>query len=258
MEFSVVMIVTLAILLALGYIGLMIYLIFFYSKGKAGEKAVARRLKRLPEEEYKVINDLMLPTSYGTTQIDHVVVSRYGIFVIETKNYKGYVYGGENAEYWTQNIWGNKYSMPNPIRQNNTHIKALRYHLNKLNIDCPIHSIVTFAGRCSVSVNVTENCNVVYYNQVLPVIKRYQVSFITQDNIERTIRYLSEINIIDKTARKNHNYRVRMHQFERQQKIEYGICPRCGGMLVRRKGKYGHFLGCSNYPKCNFIQNKEY
>ena len=252
------MIVTLAILLALGYIGLMIYLIFFYSKGKAGEKAVARRLKRLPEEAYKVINDLMLPTSYGTTQIDHVVVSRYGIFVIETKNYKGYVYGGENAEYWTQNIWGNKYSMPNPIRQNNTHIKALRYHLNKLNIDCPIHSIVTFAERCSVSVNVTENCNVVYYNQVLPVIKRYQVSFITQDNIERIIRYLSEINIIDKTARKNHNYHVRRLQEERQQKIEYGICPRCGGMLVRRKGKYEPFLGCSNYPKCNFIQNKEY
>jgi uncharacterized membrane protein YciS (DUF1049 family) len=60
MEFSLVMIVTLAILLALGYISCMIYLVFFYSKGKAGEKAVARRLKRLAEEEYKVINDLML------------------------------------------------------------------------------------------------------------------------------------------------------------------------------------------------------
>ena len=252
------LLIILTFLVIVGYISLIIYLIFFYGIGKAGEKAVARRLKRLPEEEYKVINDLMLPTSYGTTQLDHVVVSRYGIFVIETKNYKGHVYGGENAEYWTQNIRGNKYSTPNPIRQNNTHIKALEYHLKKLNIDCPIHSIVAFSNRCRISVSVRGNCNVVYYNQVLPVIKRYQVSFITQDNIERTIRYLSEINIIDKTARKNHNYHVRMHQFERQQKIEYGICPRCGGMLVRRKGKYGPFLGCSNYPKCNFIQNIEY
>ena len=125
MEYSVFMIVTLAILLALGYISYMIYLIFFYSKGKAGEKAVARRLKQLPEEEYKVINDLMLPTTYGTTQIDHVVISRFGVFVIETKNYRGFIYGGENAEKWTQNIWGNKYSMLNPIRQNNTHVKAL-------------------------------------------------------------------------------------------------------------------------------------
>ena len=255
MEFSVVMIVTLAILLALGYIGLMIYLIFFYSKGKAGEKAVARRLKRLPEEAYKFINDLMLPTSYGTTQLDHVVVSRYGIFVIETKNYKGYVYGGENAEYWTQNIRGNKYSTPNPIRQNNTHIKALRYHLNKLNIDCPIHSIVTFAGSCSVSVNVTGECKILYYNEVVPMILRYQVPSVTQDDIERIVKYLGEVNIVDKTERKKHNSQVLRLQEERQQKIEDGICPRCGGQLVYRNGKYGPFLGCSNYPKCNFIQN---
>ena len=197
----------------------------------------------------------MLPTTYGTTQIDHVVISRFGVFVIETKNYRGFIYGGENAEKWTQNIWGNKYSMPNPIRQNNIHIKALRYHLNKLNIDCPIHSIVTFAGRCSVSVNVTESCNVVYYNQVLPVIKRYQDSYITHDDIERIIKYLEEVNITDKTARNNHNQQVLQQQYVRQQKIENGICPRCGGQLAYRNGKYGPFIGCSNYPKCNFIEN---
>ena len=245
-------------LVIVGYISLMIYLKFFYDKGKAGEKAVARRLKRLPEEEYKVINDLMLPTSYGTTQLDHVVVSRYGIFVIETKNYKGYVYGGENAEYWTQNIWGNKYSIPNPIRQNNTHIKALEYHLKKLNIDCPIHSIVTFAGRCSVSVNVTSDCEIIYYNELLPLIRRYKDPLFSQDDVERIVIYLEELNIADKAARKNHNAQVSAHQYERKQKIREGICPRCGGTLVYRKGKYGPFWGCSNYPKCNFIQNKEY
>ena len=233
----------------------MIYLVFFYSKGKAGEKAVARRLKRLPEEEYKVINDLMLPTSYGTTQIDHVVISRYGIFVIETKNYQGYVYGGEDAEKWTQNIWGNKYSMPNPIRQNNTHVKALEYHLKKLNIDCPIHSIVTFSKRCRISIYVTGECKILYYNEVVPMILRYQVPSVTQDDIERIVKYLGEVNIEDKTERKKHNSQVWRLQEERQQKIEDGICPRCGGILVRRNGEYGPFLGCSNYPKCNFIQN---
>lgn len=255
MTFGEFIIVTLAILLALGYISCVIYLIFFYSKGKAGEKAVARRLKRLPEEAYKVINDLMLPTSYGTTQIDHVVVSRFGIFVIETKNYQGYVYGGEDAEKWTQNIWGNKYSMLNPIRQNNTHIKALEYHLKKLNIDCPIHSIVAFSKRCRISVNVTGECKILYYNEVVPMILRYQVPSVTQDDIERIVKYLGEVNIVDKTERKKHNSQVLRLQEERQQKIEDGICPRCGGQLVYRNGKYGPFLGCSNYPKCNFIQN---
>lgn len=32
------------------------------------------------------------------------------------------------------------------------------------------------------------------------------------------------------------------------------ICPKCGGKLVKRKGKYGEFIGCSNYPKCHFIK----
>lgn len=255
MEFSVFMIVTLAILLALGYISYMIYLIFFYSKGKAGEKAVARRLKQLPEEEYKVINDLMLPTTYGTTQIDHVVISRFGVFVIETKNYRGFIYGGENAEKWTQNIWGNKYSMLNPIRQNDTHVKALEYHLKQLNIDCHIHSIVAFAKRCKIHINVTGDCKVVYYNEVLTVIKRHKDLYITHDNIEQIVKYLEEVNITDKTARKNHNQQIHQLQYVRQQKIENGICPRCGGEIVYKNGKYGPFLGCSNYPKCNFIQN---
>ena len=255
MEFSIVITVTLGILLALGYISGMIYLSFFYTKGKVGEKAVARRLKRLPEEEYKVINDLMLPTSYGTTQLDHVVISRFGIFVIETKKYTGFIYGGENAERWTQNIWGKKYSMLNPIRQNNTHVKALGYHLKKLNIDCHIHSIVAFAKRCNVTVNVTGNCKIVNYNEVLPLIKRYQDSLITYDNIERIVKYLEEVNITDKTARKKHNKQIHQQQHVRQQKIENGICPRCGGKIVYHNGKYGPFLGCSNYPKCNFIQN---
>ena len=242
-------------LVIVGYISLMIYLKFFYDKGKAGEKAVMRRLKWLPEIDYRVINNLMLPTTYGTTQLDHVVISRYGIFVIETKNYQGYVYGGEDTEKWTQNIWGNKYSTPNPIRQNNTHVKALEYHLKKLNIDCPIHSIVAFSKRCRISVNVTGECKILYYNEVVPMILRYQVPSVTQDDIERIVKYLGEVNIVDKTERKKHNSQVLRLQEERQQKIEDGICPRCGGQLVYRNGKYGPFLGCSNYPKCNFIQN---
>ena len=32
-------------------------------------------------------------------------------------------------------------------------------------------------------------------------------------------------------------------------------CPRCGGMLVERNGKYGKFLGCEHYPKCLYTRN---
>ena len=92
------------------------------SKGAIGEKRVAHILKKLPEDRYKVINNLLIQNNGYTTQIDHIVVSVYGIFVIETKTYKGWIYGGENSDYWTQNIYGNKYQLRNPIHQNYGHI----------------------------------------------------------------------------------------------------------------------------------------
>ena len=72
------------------------------SKGAIGEKRVAHILKKLPEDRYKVINNLLIRNNGYTTQIDYIVVSVYGIFVIETKTYQGWIYGGENSDYWTQ------------------------------------------------------------------------------------------------------------------------------------------------------------
>lgn len=84
-------------------------------KGHIGEKAVVNRLSSLPENKYTVINNVMLRTDYGTTQIDHIVVSVYGIFVIETKNYSGWITGGEFSEEWTKNMYGKKYTFRNPL-----------------------------------------------------------------------------------------------------------------------------------------------
>ena len=75
--------------------------------GKVGERKVSRKLNWL-SKEYITLNDIMIPTEYGTTQIDHVVVSPYGIFVIETKNYKGWILGDERADEWTQSLLGKK------------------------------------------------------------------------------------------------------------------------------------------------------
>ena len=101
-----------------GIVGIVVFLLLFfyaafYNKGAAGERSVARRLATLPKEQYVILNDLLLPTSYGTTQIDHVVVSIYGIFVIETKNYKGIIYGGQDAETWTHIA---DYNVPDIVR----------------------------------------------------------------------------------------------------------------------------------------------
>ena len=77
-------------------------------KGVVGEKKVSAILYFLDRSKYKVINNIVLKTGEKTTQIDHIVISDYGIFVIETKNYKGWVFGDENSKYWTQIIYKRK------------------------------------------------------------------------------------------------------------------------------------------------------
>lgn len=100
-------------------------------KGFFGEKSVALLLSRLDSEKYKVINNIMLQVGDRTTQIDHVVVSNYGIFVIETKNYKGWIFGNEFSDYWTQVIYKRKEKLYNPVRQNYGHIQALKQILSE-------------------------------------------------------------------------------------------------------------------------------
>jgi hypothetical protein len=142
------------------------------SKGRIGEHRVAHILSKLPKDRYQVINNLLLRTSSdSTTQIDHVVISQYGIFVIETKFYKGWIYGGENSEYWTQNIYGHKYSLRNPIHQNQGHIRALK-HLLKDFGDIPFISIVAFSRQCRLGVNASTP--VIYWNQIPRIINQFR------------------------------------------------------------------------------------
>jgi len=146
------------------------------SKGAIGEKRVAHILKKLPEDRYKVINNLLIQNNGYTTQIDHIVVSVYGIFVIETKTYQGWIYGGENSDYWTQNIYGNKYQLRNPIHQNYGHIKAVKNILHEYP-GLPYISIVAFSRQASLG--VSSNTPVIYWNQILPVIGQFENRVLT-------------------------------------------------------------------------------
>lgn len=98
-------------------------------KGYLGEKSVATILSFLPSDKYKIVNDILIKSNGRTIQIDHLVISIYGIFVIETKNYKGWITGSDNSEYWVKNMFGNKYKFYNPIKQNKAHILALNKQL---------------------------------------------------------------------------------------------------------------------------------
>ena len=115
-------------------------------KGKFGELAVNVHVKLyLKEPKYILLNDLTLPDGQGsTTQIDHILLSPNGIFVIETKNYKGWIFGGERQKMWTQKIYKKSYQFQNPIHQNYKHMKVLESVLSDIVSPEFMHSIIVF------------------------------------------------------------------------------------------------------------------
>lgn len=94
-------------------------------RGFMGEFWVKTELNKLPKDKYIVLNDIMINSTKGSHQIDHIVISKYGIFVIEMKNYFGLITGDEYKDKWVQHLGKNKYYFNNPIHQNYGHIKAL-------------------------------------------------------------------------------------------------------------------------------------
>lgn len=119
-------------------------------KGFLGEARVRRQLHSFRGKDYSKAHDILIPGGHDTTQIDHVFVSRHGIFVIEAKNYTGDIYGTEKGEQWTQTFAGGrgyKKTFFNPLLQNKTHVKAIRALLRKYP-NIPYYSIVAFGDNC--------------------------------------------------------------------------------------------------------------
>lgn len=111
-----------------------------------GEAAVRRELAvRFASSSYHLLNNVTLPTEDGTTQIDHILVSRFGIFVLETKHYTGWLYANPGAPQWTQVIYKKHYKFQNPIHQNRKHVSTVARLLDFLAHD-QIHSVVVFTG----------------------------------------------------------------------------------------------------------------
>ena len=237
------------------------------SKGKAGEKHVQTILAQLPEE-YTILNDVVLQTLNGTTQIDHVVVSKYGVFAIETKNYRGEIYGDDDRQEWTQIIttdvrymkkWYKTYTYVkkshfyNPVKQSLSHTRALCRILK----DWPtlkVVPIVVFTGSAIID-DVSSMHHVIYDSQLFGIIQSYNNPCISDVELGNVINILSQKNIREQVDESTHVSNVYAAKQNYNDKIAAGICPRCGGTLVQRNGKYGLFYGCSNYPRCRFTAN---
>src|SRR5690554_18671 len=115
-------------------------------KGVMGELFVKFLAKLfLPKTEYHAVNNITLPTKDGTTQIDHVYFSPFGVFVIETKHMKGWIYGSESQRQWVQKFPKSKYMFQNPVHQNAKHVRVIAKLLG-VRLD-DVHNIVAFTGE---------------------------------------------------------------------------------------------------------------
>lgn len=239
------------------FIGSILLITVFRSqfKGDIGELVVARFIKGLDKEKYYKLHDIKLknPSSNTkTTQIDHIVISTYGIFCIETKAYKGKIYGKEFSNKWVQYLKGQKNYFMNPLFQNYAHIKAIESLIESQYPNMVFHSIIAFSPEADIRDIEVKNAKVCKMSEISEVIKSLSISEIISEE---------DIKIIAKILQSNKSYQsdfshtrdINKLRKENEKKISENICPKCGGTLVEREGKYGKFRGCSNYPKCRFV-----
>lgn len=221
---------------------LIVYLKHPSTRGKYGENKVRRVIGETVENEQYVINDLILVNEEKSSQIDHIVINPHGIFVLETKNYSGEIYGSESQREWTQVLaYGKvKNKLYNPLKQNATHV----YNVKKIVGNLPIYSLVVFVQNNTHNIDAK---NVIPLSALKTALQSGEI-ILTVEQMQTAYNLL--LSNQSDISTKEHVQNIR----KQQQNLEFGICPRCGGNLVLRNGKYGEFWGCSNYPKCKFIK----
>lgn len=235
-------------------------------KGTYGESKLEKSLDFLDFLGYNgyCLRNVYVPRKDGSTsEIDVVYITTKGLFVIESKNYSGFIFGNERDRYWTSTLYAGKNWLGfkkvlknrfyNPIWQNNSHISALRNYCG--NIES--FSIIAFGNKCEFK-DVSwesDNVTVCYYSELKKSIKKIwnnSPDLYDEQTIEDIYKKLSTLDKSRETKQRHIS------------NIQYGnisgICPKCGGSLVLRTAKTGpyagnEFYGCSNYPKCKYIQN---
>lgn len=257
-------------------------------KGFLGEAlgSLAHKIM-LDKSAYHELNNVTIPTPDGTTQIDHVIVSRYGIFVVEAKNMNGWIFGNEKSAEWTQSFPGGKFRFQNPLRQNYRHTKCLSEFLGVEH--SMLHSVVMFWGESKFKTPMPEN---VLDKGYTAYIKSKTDILFSDEEVHQIVESIQS-GKLPRTwkARKQHIASLNERHSKTVDEIaspaistskaiipESGSsappivdtvlasasngmssavpdCPVCNSPMVKRSAKRGvnagnEFWGCSRYPSC--------
>ena len=197
---------------------------------------------------YLRLNNVTIPTPNGTTQIDHVIVSRFGIFVVETKNLKGWIFGSEQDSQWTQSIFGKKYRFQNPLHQNYRHTRALSQFLNVEHDK--IFSVVMFWGECKFKTAMPPN---VLSDGYLSFFKSKTHAVFSDAEVQQLVAAIKNGMLPQTWGTRRQHVADLKERFSSKT-----VCPKCGGPLVLRTTRSGknagsQFYGCSKFPACRYV-----
>ncbi len=286
--------------------------------GKYGEYLTYKYLKYFETEGAKFLFNVYIPKGDGeTSEIDVLMLCSKGLFVFESKNYSGWIFGSESQKNWYQTLpkgrgRSHKERFYNPIMQNRSHIKHLKAFLGE---QIPMRSIIVFSDRCTLkNVEIKSNdISVINRYNVFPVVSaicnHIPTELLSESDITELYDKLYPYTQVDDIAKMQHVANIysnqntqpiqkvaSIHMFSpTQAQIECNIpsrtqtsaieqngvsptiletqpiqadgneckilnCPKCSGRLILRTAKKGiyagnRFYGCSNYPKCKYVQN---
>lgn len=243
----------------------------YFDKGRLGEYLTYKNLNSAEKNGAKFLFNIYLPKGEEeTTEIDVLMIHAKGLFVFESKNYSGWIFGSENQKNWCQTLpqgrgRSHKESFYNPIMQNRAHIKHLKALLAE---DVPIHSIITFSERCTlkkIEVKSEDVCVIKrdeVYNTVAGICAKRDTA-LSNEQISEIYDKLYPYTQVSDAIKEQHIQNIEKKQetkeiqpVDEEQKKQY---PRCGSVLVLRKAKKGEnagmrFYGCSNFPKCRYMK----
>lgn len=161
--------------------------------GKIGESAVSSVLAGYcSHSKAYFFDNVTLSFDNGTTQIDHILLTKKGILVIETKNWSGWIFGKTEDSVWTQVVGKNKMVFQNPRRQNYKHCLAV-YSVIQFVPKGFIKNLVILTGN---AVFKTEHPNgVIYLNKFEHVLNNINFGEISDENFYRAIGVIEYLRL---------------------------------------------------------------
>lgn len=178
-------------------------------KGAMGEYLIYQKLKSFPGKKYFFFN-LLLPIGSADTEIDVVMIHSSGIYVFESKNYSGIIYGDEHSGNWCQFFnKSKKYSFYNPINQNHTHINALKKIAGK---SFNFYNIVVFSDECDLKYGIKrDDLAVIQFKDLYKTCSSYRRKGRRNLNCEEIYNKLKPYMHSSRKQRRKHIKRIKKY-----------------------------------------------